>query len=166
MSDTAFNQNFYCKVKIKDIYLVPENIISLVIREWYFDFIPRIECTFNDEGLFSELYLLDDNDKVEVLIAKDKNSEAFLTANFSIQSETQSQTHPVDKFRLVETTLETLSDAPITLNHSFISKPIGSIKETTYRSFSPYVTYSMGQDDLYIVGSRRKEIQSQGDHSV
>jgi hypothetical protein len=88
------------------------------------------------------------------------------SATFSVQSETQSQTYPVDKFRLVETTLETLSDAPITLNHSFISKPIDSIKETVYRSFSPYVTYSMGQDDLYIVGSRRKEIQAQGDFTV
>jgi hypothetical protein len=88
------------------------------------------------------------------------------SATFSVQSETQSQTYPVDKFRLVETTLETLSDAPITLNHSFISKPIDSSKETTYRSFSPYVTYSMGQDDLYIVGSRRKEIQAQGDFTV
>ena len=89
-----------------------------------------------------------------------------LPATFSVQSETQSQTYPVDKFRLVETTLETLSNAPITLNHSFISKPINSSKETTYRSFSPYVTYSMGQDDLYIVGSRRKEIQAQGDFTV
>ena len=89
-----------------------------------------------------------------------------LPATFSVQSETQSQTYPVDKFRLVETTLETLSNAPITLNHSFISKPIDSSKETTYRSFSPYVTYSMGQDDLYIVGSRRKEIQAQGDFTV
>jgi hypothetical protein len=87
-------------------------------------------------------------------------------ATFSVQSETQSQTYPVDKFRLVETTLETLSNAPITLNHSFISKPIDSSKETVYRSFSPYVTYSMGQDDLYIVGSRRKEIQAQGDFTV
>ena len=89
-----------------------------------------------------------------------------LPATFSVQSETQSQTYPVDKFRLVETTLETLSNAPITLNHSFVSKPIDSSKETVYRSFSPYVTYSMGQDDLYIVGSRRKEIQSQGDFTV
>jgi len=87
-------------------------------------------------------------------------------ATFSVQSETQSQTYPVDKFRLVETTLETLSNAPITLNHSFISKPIDASKETVYRSFSPYVTYSMGQDDLYIVGSRRKEIQAQGDFTV
>jgi hypothetical protein len=88
------------------------------------------------------------------------------SATFSVQSETQSQTYPVDKFRLVETTLETLSDAPITLNHLFISNPIDSSKETVYRSFSPYVTYSMGQDDLYIVGSRRKEIQAQGDFTV
>jgi hypothetical protein len=88
------------------------------------------------------------------------------TANFSLQSEVQTQTYPLDKFRLVETSLDTLTNAPIKLNHTFISKPIGLPKETTYRSFSPYVTYSMGQDDLYVVGSRRKEIRNQGDFSV
>ena len=88
------------------------------------------------------------------------------TANFSVQSEAQTQTFPIDKFRLVETTIQSLSNAPITLNHSFVSKPVDATKETVYRSFSPYVTYSMGQDDLYIVGSRRKEIASQGDFTV
>lgn len=88
------------------------------------------------------------------------------SASFSVQSETQSTTYPIDKFRLLETSIESLTNAPITLNHSFISKPVGGTKETTYRAISPYVTYSMGNDDLYAVGSRRKEIASQGDFTV
>jgi hypothetical protein len=88
------------------------------------------------------------------------------SANFSLQSEAQTQTYPIDKFRLIETTIDTLSNAPVTLNHTFISKQAGGSKETVYRGFSPYVTYSMGQDDLYVVGSRRKELQAQGDFTV
>ena len=87
-------------------------------------------------------------------------------ANFSIQNEAQTTTYPIDKFRLIETSLDTLTNAPLTFNHSFVSKSYGGTKETTYRGFSPYVTYSMGNDDLYTVGSRRKELHNQGDFTV
>jgi hypothetical protein len=88
------------------------------------------------------------------------------TATFALQNEVQSRTFPIDKFRLLETSLVTLSDSPVTKNYSFISKPDGGVKETSYREFLPQVTYSMGNDNLYIVGSRRKEIAAQGDFSV
>ena len=62
--------------------------------------------------------------------------------------------------------MDTLSNAPLVANYSFISKPVGLSKETSYREFTPYTTYSMGNDDLYAVGSRRKELKSQGDFTV
>ena len=98
----------------------------------------------------------------------DLNRCVFTTssATFALQSEAQTRTYPIDKFRLIETSLDTLSDSPITKNYSFISKPEGGTKETTYREFLPQVTYSMGNDNLYVVGSRRKEIENQGDFSV
>jgi hypothetical protein len=88
------------------------------------------------------------------------------SASFILESEEQSTTYKLDKFRLNQNALDTLTNAPLTANYSFISKPVGLSKETTYREFTPYTTYSMGQDNLYAVGSRRKELSSQGDFTV
>ena len=91
------------------------------------------------------------------------------TANFSLQSEAQTEAYALDKFRLIETTIEPISNSPITLNHSFTAKPVGYVLTppgTQFRTFSPHVTYSMGNDDLFVVGSRRKELQYQGDVTV
>ena len=88
------------------------------------------------------------------------------TANFSLQNSTQTKTYNVDKFRLLQTSLSPMDDAPITMNYSFVSKPVGSSVETTYRAILPDIKYSMGEDTLYSVGSRRKEIESQGDFKV
>jgi len=87
-------------------------------------------------------------------------------ASFVLESEPQSRLYNIDKFRLLQTTINPLSDAPITVNHSFLSKPVGQTKESSYREFLPDVTYSMGQDELYVVGDRRKELQDQGDFTV
>jgi hypothetical protein len=88
------------------------------------------------------------------------------TANFSVQSEKLSSKVALDKFRFVSTTLDTLSNSPVVLNYSFVSKPYNGTKETLYRSFFPYITYSMGNDDVYPVGSRRKELLNQGDFTI
>jgi hypothetical protein len=87
-------------------------------------------------------------------------------ATFVLQSEGQSQKYYIDKFRVLETKLKTMSDASFNVNYSFISKPIGASKETVFREISPLVTYPMGNDDLYVVGDRRKELQDQGDFTL
>lgn len=88
------------------------------------------------------------------------------SANFSLQSESQTKKYNIDKFRLLQTSLDPMDDAPITLNYSFVSKPVGASKETTYRSIMPQIKYSMGEDSLYSIGYRRKELQSQGDFTI
>ena len=87
-------------------------------------------------------------------------------ATFSVQNESQSTKYAIDKFRLIDTELTPMTDAPITTNFSFVSTPYGGVKETTYREITPHTTYSMGSDLSYAVGDRRKELQNQGDFTV
>ena len=88
------------------------------------------------------------------------------TATFSLQNELQSRKYFIDKFRLLETSISGLSNSPVSVNYSFISKPAGGTKESQYREISPFVTYDMGNDTFYTVGSRRKELEAQGDFTV
>lgn len=87
-------------------------------------------------------------------------------ASFVLESAPQTTKYNIDKFRVLQTAINPLSDAPMTVIHSFLSKPVGQAKETEYREILPEVTYSMGQDELYAVGDRRKEMQSQGDFTL
>ena len=87
-------------------------------------------------------------------------------ATFVLENERQSSKYYIDKFRLIQKHLETESDNPFTMDYKFISKIADGAKETNYRDLLPFVTYSMGDDDLYIAGSRRKELQNQGDFKV
>ena len=88
------------------------------------------------------------------------------SATFSIQNEAQTTKYAIDKFRLIDTELDTLTNAPISTNYSFISKQYDGVKETDYRSISTHTNYSMGSDLAYSVGNRRKELQNQGDFTV
>lgn len=88
------------------------------------------------------------------------------TANFSLQSEAQSRKYYIDKFRLLEGSITGLSNSPVSVNYSFISKVAEGSKETLYRDIVPFVTYDMGSDTQYTIGSRRKELQDQGDFTV
>ena len=87
------------------------------------------------------------------------------TATYIFDTDTQSTTYNIDKFRLLQTAINPISDAPIAVSYSFASTPIGLPKET-YRYALPEVIYSMGQDDLYQVGYRRKYIKNKGDFSI
>ena len=88
------------------------------------------------------------------------------TATFALQSAKQTNLRYMDKFRLLQTALVPMTETAMTTNYTFISKPAGASKETSYRDFIPQLTYSFGDDDLYIVGSRRKEIFAKGDFTV
>jgi hypothetical protein len=87
-------------------------------------------------------------------------------ATFSLQNETQTSAKYIDKFRVIGKTLETFANSPITIDYSFVSKPVGGSRETSYRDISPFVTYDMGKDEYYAIGNRRKEISAQGDFTV
>jgi hypothetical protein len=87
-------------------------------------------------------------------------------ATFILESERQNTTYYIDKFRLLTKQLETQSDSPFTIDYKFKSKVAGGSKETLYRDLIPFVTYNMGDDDSYSVGSRRKELVDQGDFTV
>jgi len=88
------------------------------------------------------------------------------TANFVLQTPKQTRKFAVDKFRMLETSLSPLASSPIDITYTFISRPYDGVRETTFREFTPGVTYSFGDDDLYVVGSRRKQLQDLGDFSV
>jgi hypothetical protein len=88
------------------------------------------------------------------------------TATFSLQSEKQNRTYYIDRFRLLENSITGLSNSPVSVNYSFISKPIGSSKETIYRNIEPSLIYDMSDDNLYSIGNRRKEILNQGDFTI
>jgi hypothetical protein len=87
-------------------------------------------------------------------------------ATFVLESQAQSRKFYMDKFRMLVTALSPLSETAMSTTYSFVSKPIDQSKETSYREFIPQVKYSFGDDDLYIVGSRRKELQARGDFTV
>jgi hypothetical protein len=87
-------------------------------------------------------------------------------ATFILESESQPNKYYLDKFRLIQKSLSTQSNSPFVTDYKFISKVANGSKETFFRDMLPFVTYSMGDDDLYVVGSRRKEIQNQGDFTA
>jgi hypothetical protein len=88
------------------------------------------------------------------------------TSTFALQSEKQTSTRYIDRFRLIEKSLKTLSDSPISIKYSFISKPVGASKETSYRNVNPSTIYNMADDTFYSIGNRRKEILNKNDFTV
>lgn len=82
---------------------------------------------------------------------------------FYLENDAQSTTYNVDKFRLLETSIVPNTS---TVTHSIVTTTIDNVKETTYREISPRYTYSMQQDELYIVGERRKKLGNKGSVTV
>lgn len=87
-------------------------------------------------------------------------------ASFSLQSQGQSKSFNADKMRLLSTEMPLLTDAPVTINYSVITKPTTGTKETTYRDIVPNIVYPFGIDEYYALGYRRRTIQDQGDVTV
>jgi hypothetical protein len=65
--------------------------------------------------------------------------------------------------RLLETSIV---PAGTKIDHSIVMRTIDEIKETTYRGISAQQTISFENDDLYVVGSRRKLLGNQGDFRI
>lgn len=88
------------------------------------------------------------------------------TAVFSMQSEKLTTQTNMDIFRVLENSLTGLSDSPLNVNYSFISRLPSGAKETVYRNMKPGIKYNFGDDTQYAVGSRRKILQNQGDFTM
>jgi|694.fasta_scaffold15769_6 hypothetical protein len=87
------------------------------------------------------------------------------SATLYFENEQTPSLYYVDKFKLMETSIN--PSASITsLDYSVVTTPISGSKETSYRPITPYVTYTLAQDDFYAVGSRRKKLGSKNDWTV
>jgi len=83
--NTSNNQLYFCKIFIDEIEIVPENILSLTIREWILDLSPRLELVLNDDGMLSEVFNIDDNANIRVELAKNISDENPIELDFMVQ---------------------------------------------------------------------------------
>jgi hypothetical protein len=77
-------QQHYCRLKIKGQEIAAPSILSLTIREWVTDILPRIELIINDDGLLTEMLPLEDNDIINVVIAKHDEDDNRIELDFNL----------------------------------------------------------------------------------
>jgi hypothetical protein len=87
-NDVSQRQNFYCKIFINDVELIPQNIISCTIRSWVFDFLPRLELIIIDDGLLTEVKPLKDNSTIHITFGRSINDEHLVDVEFTKQDHT------------------------------------------------------------------------------
>lgn len=78
-----FGLQYYLKLLIKGEEYNPLNVFSLVVREWVFEQLPRLELIFLDDGTLSEVFPLEDNDQIDVTIATNKDDDEDQQLNMS-----------------------------------------------------------------------------------
>jgi len=76
------SQQFFCRLYIKGQEIGAANILSVTIREWVLDILPKIEIELGDMGALLEVITLEDNDEITISIAKHSESEELLTMTF------------------------------------------------------------------------------------
>lgn len=79
-------QQFFCRVIINDSEYISQNIISLTIREWVLDVLPRIDLSLFDDGFLSEVFPLEDREEIRVMIGKHEDDENALELTFNLVS--------------------------------------------------------------------------------
>lgn len=84
-TDLSSRQNFFCQIDIDDIELVPSNILSLTIREWVFDILPRMELILMDDGVLTEGYPVKEGSVVNINLGNNEDDEEMLNMQFSVQ---------------------------------------------------------------------------------
>jgi hypothetical protein len=77
-------QNFYCRLIIKGQEYLSPNIVSLVIREWVIDVLPRLELQIFDDGSLFELSPLEDSEIISILIGKNLDDPNPLQLDFML----------------------------------------------------------------------------------
>jgi len=74
---------FKLKIFIRGVQVKNSNIVNVIIRESIFGVLPVLDMTFNDYGLFTDVFPLGDEDEITVQISTDKDLEGIKTS-FSI----------------------------------------------------------------------------------
>jgi hypothetical protein len=77
-------QNFYCEIDIDGHKIIPQNVISCVIREWIFEILPRFEMTLYDDGYLSEVFPILDDSIMTISIGVTPDDENINTMEFDI----------------------------------------------------------------------------------
>ncbi len=88
VDNTATMVEFFGIVKIKGVTILNTNIEVVNIRESVFDIIPTLEMTFKDNGLFTQQYTLEDEDEIEIVLAKSSSTEEIVNAKFTLNDYT------------------------------------------------------------------------------
>lgn len=96
----SFNQLFYCKIYINEIEVIPENILSLNIREWIINLVPRLELNLSDDGMLTEIFSLDDECEIRVEIGKNTTDDPielnFILQDYNIDVISNNQTRVIE----------------------------------------------------------------------
>ncbi len=85
IDSSYFIGNFYAKLKIKGVEYLPQNLLSLNIRENIFDLVPMIELSILDNGMLSEKFPLEDGDEIEVELGSSDQVESVINMAFILQ---------------------------------------------------------------------------------
>lgn len=86
--------------------------------------------------------------------------------SFVFENETQTNQVNVDKIRLLQNSIDPLTDGITTANYKMRTKFVSGSTESAYRDVIPHEIYNFGEDQNTAVGSRRRILQSRGDVSV
>lgn len=77
--------NFIIKLSIKEVDVPASAIVDIVLREWIFDALPRLEIMLSDNGRFIDQFPLEDNDKILIELNHFIFEEAPIKAQFTLQ---------------------------------------------------------------------------------
>lgn len=88
IDSSYFLNDFYCKVTIKKIELLPQNITVLNIRESIFDLLPVLDMSFLDNGIFSEKYPFEDEDVISIELSRSNKDAVPISMEFTLQDYT------------------------------------------------------------------------------
>lgn len=89
--DLSKTGNFFCKLKIGNAEIAPHAINSLVIREWIFDMLPRLELMLQDDGSLVEAFTIKDQTEIYIEIGKLSEKAPHIIANFLVDTFTIDQ---------------------------------------------------------------------------
>jgi hypothetical protein len=84
--DLSKNRNFFCKLSIGGIDINPMMIGSIVVREWVFDILPRLELTLSDDGTLFEVFNLKDQTLIHVELSKTDSMVGGIVADFTLDN--------------------------------------------------------------------------------
>jgi len=77
-------QNFYCRIIINGKEYSSSNIVDLTIKESIFNILPSYTLTIADDGFLIDTFMLEDNQEIAVLMAKNADSDEFLNMVFHV----------------------------------------------------------------------------------